>query len=112
MPIFQPAPGMKQTLGQRHTDLLRRYFPVESTPIACASHFNNPWSESLDRPPRLAGSTRRSCAALQSLNRSGAHRDYSSRHSERAALAERSMIFFPYSYCASKIGASGVSLAH
>jgi len=40
------------------------------------------------------------------------NRDYSSRHSERAALAERSMIFLPYSYCAAKIGASGVSSAH
>src|SRR5271154_3252091 len=37
---------------------------------------------------------------------------YSRRQSERAALAERSTNFLPYSICASKIGASGVSLAH
>src|ERR1700683_3812293 len=39
-------------------------------------------------------------------------RSYSRRQRERAALAERSTNFLPYSICASKIGASGVSLAH
>src|SRR5579863_7981018 len=37
---------------------------------------------------------------------------YSRRQRVRAALAERSMNFLPYSYWAAKIGASGVSLAH
>src|ERR1039457_777183 len=44
--------------------------------------------------------------------RRGAKTGYSRRQSERAALAERSTNFLPYSICASKIGASGVSLAH
>src|SRR5580658_9244527 len=39
-------------------------------------------------------------------------RSYSRRQRERAALAERSTNFLPYSIWASKIGASGVSLAH
>src|ERR1039458_8826954 len=42
----------------------------------------------------------------------GAKTGYSRRQSERAALAERSTNFLPCSICASKIGASGVSLAH
>src|ERR1700683_2707599 len=39
-------------------------------------------------------------------------RSYSRRQRERAALAERSTNFLPYSIWASKIGASGGSLAH
>src|ERR1039457_6156563 len=42
----------------------------------------------------------------------GAKTGYSRRQSERAALAERSTNFLPYFICASKIGASGVCLAH
>src|ERR1022692_4217181 len=44
--------------------------------------------------------------------RRGAKTGYSRRQSERAALAERSTNFLPYFICASKIGASGVCLAH
>src|SRR5208282_3869506 len=51
-------------------------------------------------------------ATRPSFGGRGAKAGYSRRQSERAALAERSTSFLPYSICASKIGASGVSLAH
>ena len=95
-PPFRPK--ITYLLGlfpQVRADQARRYL--------AANHFNGH-----DRTSSLLGViVMRSRPAPRPRNR-----DYSRRHSERAALAERSMIFLPYSYCAAKIGASGVSLAH